>query len=1214
MAIEFLYSKKYSENGAVVRTPEDTDYFLLSRVVLPNPPYLLGFRTYNATLNQLKNYTVNEIVTNISDFNVDGNGLLGDGSPANPLAINDTYLNNLYYKNKHWPMTQVGDPSDFTLPLSGSYLSVSYPYTADAYPPTAILEGNGDFRLLRHVTNGEEFRVTYATWKNYANTPIDNLQISDVVYHPPGLAPNEYIHNVHPASDTAMVAEIFNENGYVEHCFIKLNDTAIADYHEYIRLGSQICDVLLAGYELTAADQIRVLRASTIMAAIVKGKNYVAAIMPVKAGFNQVQFSFAEVSEEGLVTRINNWTTTNTEGQVVSDPTYAVVFRKVETHDQNDKDAVYYLSDPDMYCSSTTTAIGTSPFNRASWSSTGDNQMIVVSQHYCQVNTLTTYGAAHAIFFYVVNFDTRTMSRVPTRMFERPTFGVNPNGSISYPSIWLPDRGHYYALGRYLQILPNGDRIYYSVASSSQDVIHATKVYRNQGPVNGLAAAPDENFGNSTPLKQLNPIPPTAVYSGRQATIVFDNMVQMDSVFNQAYDTNGNYAKLIGSDTAKSYELLNQNSFLPKVTYQGYALNNDRGEITNGLKLNINSFLKNGVGYYHNAMFYAYRNEVDTFSAKIDSNLNGIGYYNCNPSVYTTMENFLSAQPPLPGYTTLEDSDWLLVPPYPGIGFDYAMYKFMISWKIVDNTVPLGYRWSGIHVLIGLAPATYTRDSLGNYTLQSIDLSNISLDWQLSTGTYFMTRNISRYYGASAWDIGATEFVGIIRGGPPGVRSHFGSNHDGWRLSSFKCALDGSGNTVYPNKPSPYDQPVVHPLHGLGIVTSNAGLGTFYTFIPVNKESMTIINDVTTYRILGTARPAAGFNYTITVPIEVNVDGKSFTIPVQTVDLTTISSSYQNTVFYCYVRIFNGVATWVTTKSKLEEHMYCIYAGKITTTATEIETIDCRPITRWEIGRVSPYPIGSAMAASTGTAGTDNTVVWTDAVPLDISGSEYLWDSDDIVDEDPMPKQDVVINVNSTFGGTSSQTDGYYVKRGLMVTNYIRSIGLDVDEVASITITVANGVALVGGLFDGCNYGIDFGDELIGIPKQLIVNGAIFGAGGSRYTRLDGYDAVRGVTADTVPLQLSLNSTGWICGGGGSGEGRVSQNYSYAGGGAPYGRGYGGGGDATLLQGGPQNDAIGNDGGDVGRAGDGETAGQPGDPLNVAWIQWDNNAGRLGPI
>lgn len=1214
MAVEFLYSKKYSENGAVVRTPVGADYFTLSRVVLPNPPYTFGFRTYVGTLNQLKNYAVNEIINNIGDFNVDGTSLLGDGSPANPLAINDSYLNNIYYRTKHWPMTQVGDPADFTLPLSGSYLSVSYPYTTDAYPPTAILEGNGDFRLLRHVTNGEEFRVTYATWKNYANTDIDSLQISDIVYHPPGLASNEYIHNVHPASDTAMVGEIFNENGYVEHCFIKLNDTAIADYHEYIRLGPQICDVLLAGYGLTLTEQIRVLRAATIMAATVKGKNYVAAIMPAIPGFNQVQFSFAEVSEAGLVTRINNWTTTNCEGQVVSDPTYAIVFRKVETYDSNDPDACYYHADPSLFCNSINNTLGTSPFNRASWTSTGDNRMIVVSSHYCQVNTPVSYAGAHVVYFFIVNFDNRTMTPVPGRVDERPEINVTPSGGIVYPIKWVPDRGHYYARGRYIQLLPNGDRLYYSVAAASQDVVHEARVYRNQGAMNGLSAGPDTNFGPPTPDRNLDPIPPTAVYSGRQATLVFNNLVQIDAVFNAPYNTDGNWAKLIGSDTAKNYELLAQSSFSPKVTYQGYALNNNRGEITNGLNLNINSFIKNGVGYYHNAMFYAFQNEVNTFSAKIDANLNGIGYYNCNPSVYTTMENFLAAQAPLPGYTTMEASDWLLVPPYPEIGFDFAMYKFLISWKVADNTVPLGFRWSGFHVLIGLAPATYTKDSLGNYTLQSIDLSNINQDWALSTVTYRLSRNVSRYYGASAWDIGATEFTGIIRGGPPGVSSHFGSNHDGWRLSSFKCALDGTGNVVYPNKPSPYDQPVAHPLHGLGIVTSSAGLGTFYTFIPVNKDTLTISNDTSTYRVLGTARPAAGFNYTITVPIDINVDGKNFTIPVQTVDLTAITSSYQNTVFYCYVQIFNGVATWVTTKSKLEEHMYRIYAGKITTTATEIETIDCRPITRWEVGRVSPYPIGSGIAASTGTAGTDNTVVWEDALPLGISGAEYLWDSDDIVDEDPMPKQDVVINVNSTFGGTSSQAEGYYIKEGLLVTNYIRSIGLDVEEVASITITVANGVALVGGLFNGSNYGIDFGDELVGIPKQLIVNGAIFGAGGSRFTRLDGYDAVRGVTGDTVPLQLSLNSTGWICGGGGSGEGRVSQNYSYAGGGAPYGRGFGGGGDATLLQGGPQNDAIGNDGGDVGRAGDGVTAGQPGDPLNVAWIQWDNNAGRLGPI
>lgn len=1211
MAIEFFFSKKYSENGAPIRTPVSSDYFALSRVVLPNPPYLLGFRTYISTLEQLKNYTISEIRNNLGNFHVDST-LTGNGTENSPLGINDQYLDGIYYKTKNWPMTQVGDPSDFTLPLSGSYLSVSYPYTNDPYPPTAIVEGNEDLRILHHVTNGEDFRVVYATWKNYRNTPIDTMQITDTIYHPPGLASNEFIHNVFPASDSAMIGEIHNAAGFVEYCFIKTNDTAIADYHEFIRLGVQPITTFINDRGYSQNTAIQVLRAATFMAAIVKGKYYVGLIMPVFAGQPQVAFAFAEVSEAGVMTRITGWTTTNTEGQVLYDEQLAVLYQNVQTYDPADPTGCFLLNSPDLTCVSTDRTTSTSPFNRSAWTSTGDNRMIVVSHHYCQVSSPYGNAGAHGEYYHIVNFDARTVTPVPGRATGRSQFNL-VGSSIGYVGGTMPDRNHYWARGRFSQPLPNGDRAYHAVAATSQDVLHETHIYFTTGARNGLGTGIDANFSSSV-YRILDPIPPTAVYSGRQGNIVYNYLVQINANYIQDYGNSGNWALLQGSDTAKTYNLLSANSFAAKVPINGYALNNTRGSLDGRFLLNINSFVKGGVAYYHNAMFSAFTNLSNLFVAKIDGNLQPSGTYNCDPAVYATMENFISNTPLLDGYTHVEMTDWLVVPPYPGIGFDYAMYKVLISWRVADSSNALGYRWSGIHQICGIAPATYTRDSLDNYVLTSIDMSSVVRNWVMTTTTYLWNRQRSHVRGATAWDIGADRFYGIIRGGPASVRSHFGSNHDGWRQQAFSCNLDGSDNVFRANGPGYTEQPVVHPYHGIGVVTPSTGLGTFYSFIPMTKPDMSLDSANTSIRILGTARPAAGFNYTVTAPFDVYIDGKSFTIPVQTVDLTTISSSYQNTTFYVYAQMFNGAAKLVTSKSKLEEHMYLIYLGNITTTATEIDVINCRPVTRWETSRVSIEPIGNAIAASIGTAGSNVSTVWGNAVPLNISGAEYLWDSDDIVDTDPNTvKKDIVINITSAWEGTNVTDQGYYIKRGFMVSNYIRGLGLAISDVASLTVNVASNVALIGGYRNECNYGIDFGDELVGIPKVLNVDGRIFGAGGSRYTRLNGWAAIKSTVADTATLQIALNASGWICGGGGAGEGRVNQGYAYAGGGAPYGRGYAGGGDATMTIGGPQNNVIGNDGGNVGRPGSGNTSGQPGPNIDAWGYQWINQAGRLGP-
>jgi len=1213
MPTQFFYSKKYSANGAPVSALSNLDYFALSRVVLPTPPYVLGFRTYIATLNQLKNYIINDIKSNIGNFVVN-NSLSGNGTQNAPLGVNDSYLDGIYYKSKNWPFTQIGDPSDFVLPLSGSYLSVSYPYTNDPYPPTSIIEGNGDLRLLHHVTNGEDIRVVYAMWKNYRNTLISTMQITDVIYRPPGLLVNEFIHNVFPASDSAMVAEIHNENGFVEYGFIRINDTALADYHDIIRLGIQPITVLFNGRNYPTNTAIQLLRAATVMAAEVKGKNYIGVIMPVLAGQPQVCFAFAEVSDAGVVTIITNWSATNSEGQVIANTDKAIIYNKLETHDPADPDACFLMTTPEMYCNSATNIIGAAPFNRSSWTSSGDNRMVMVSQHYCQVSIPSRSAACHGQYYHVVDFDNRTVTPVPGRLTGRTSITVNASGALVHNGGFIPDNGHYFANGRFTQLLPSGDRAQYTVASTSLDVRHLMRMYRTSGATNGLATAIDANFPTTTITRYLDPTPPTALYSGRQATLLHYNLIQINSANNGPYTTSGNWAQLQGADSAKTYNLLRPNSFLPRAALFGYALNNTRGSMNDRFQLNINSFTKNGIGYYHNAMFYAKTNEVNVFAAKIDASMQPNGMYNCSSAVYTTMESFITDTPVMAGYTDVEASDWLIVPPYPDIGFDYAMYKVMMSWKIADNTVPLGYRWSGMYVICGIAPATYTKDSLDNYVLQSIDMSAVNRNWALISAAYMMQRSNSRMYGASAWEIGSDRFYGIVRGGAYGIASHSGSTNDGWRLQAFSCDLNGSNNTVKVNSPGYIEQPVSHALHGIGIITPTEGIGTFYAFIPMLKPTMVADSDQLNMRILSSARPAAGFNYTITAPINVYVDGKQYTIPVQTINLAQITSGFQNATFNCYVQIFNGVATWVTTKENLDEHSNNIFVGKLTTTATEIATIDCRPVSRWEIAHVSPFAAGTTIAVSGGTAASAGSAVWSDAHPLDIVGSEYLWDSDDIVNKDPANvRKDIVININSDWNGTNVMDSGFYIKRGFMVANYIREHGLDLTDVKSLTVNIAANVALVGGFNDQCNYGIDFGDELVGIPKTLNVDGTIFGAGGSRFTQINGWSAIRGTVGDTVPLKISLNANGWICGGGGAGEGNVNQGYAYSGGGAPYGRGFNGGGNATLTIGGPQNNPAGHNGGDVGRPGAGASAGQPGNDVDVGWIDWLSTAGHLGP-
>lgn len=216
------------------------------------------------------------------------------------------------------------------------------------------------------------------------------------------------------------------------------------------------------------------------------------------------------------------------------------------------------------------------------------------------------------------------------------------------------------------------------------------------------------------------------------------------------------------------------------------------------------------------------------------------------------------------------------------------------------------------------------------------------------------------------------------------------------------------------------------------------------------------------------------------------------------------------------------------------------------------------------------------------------------------------------------------------FGDNRDPVSGEIIYLGENLLSVFAYMGIDINRYYRINVHVPNGMKIGGcntynGIYyngDGTKHGagIFFPGEFSSVPEiNLYVDGWVFGTGGTRYpdSSIDKYFGPNGghalENASTRRINVYLGPTGWICGGGGAGEGHTTQNNAYAGGGAPYGRGYNGGGDGRLTTGGPQNNAIGNNGGDVGRYGDGTRGGSPGSSSLGAFTFY-NNGGRIGPI
>ena len=1066
MAKVFYFSKKFSEQGPPVSDVSMSDLFTLSRTVDVTPKYKLGFRTYGSTLTRLKDYDIHQLTVNGVPNNARfGAGLLGRGTEQSPLAVDAAWVSENYIPVGVWAYTQVGDPSDFTLPISGSYFSVSYPYTNDQLPPTAIVEGNGDMRVLRHVTNGEDLRVVYSTWKNYQATPISSMVLTDTVYHPPGLAAGEFIRNVLPASGTAMLGEVHTTAGFKEHVFIILNDTAIADFHKIIRLGTQLSTVLMGKTHSTAT--LQQMRSMGVMSAVIRGRNYVGMVMaPNSEGTGiQQQLAFAEVSTTGTMTRIKNWTATNSQGLTRTDENFAILNQKISTTDPSDKDGVFFAG-PGVGINATSSSTGTSPFNRATWVDAGDGKNLVMCLYnYGSLGTAIQSGAAKAQWYYVIDMEGRKVTpEAKTGYDRRPSFIIGPTGYVvrstknSITKIYERD-GHYWAQGRNFQLLPTGDRMYWSVGST--DVAYIARIYRGTAKT-GLEAADDNHFvAERAENKDLNALPPTPFISGQQATLVHDNMVIINVDKIATYTTQGFYGKMQGSQTAKTYSLLQANSFLPRIPYKGYALNNSRFVLNNGLYLNINSIRRNGKVYYHNAMWSPGTPQTDKFAARIDANLNTNGTYSCDPAVYAAMNAYIERIPVPTGFQEMHSWDWLIVPPYPGIGYDYAIVKFLYSHRIRDAADARGYRYTGTKAQYGLIPAKYRVDSLGNVTLESLDLTKLQDQWITLTSSYNIGRVRSHQRGASAVDVDSDKVYVILRGGGSSG-SHYGSDHAAWQCRGFVCNPDGTDLVNHSGSVNYIDQPLVHATHGLGIIT-NYGLGTYYVFVPILKPSFRVDTDPNNVRVLTSARPAAGFNLSVSSPISIYVNGVSYYIPIQTRNLMDVSSAYKNTTFYCYATIFNGEADLLISKTVREETLNQIFLGTITTSETEITNIDCRPVTRWDVSRPSVYPIGNAIPVSTGLPNDNDVRVWENVTTLAGTPHEYLWGMDDIIDTEGKRTIDSVYWSNYADGSDTISTTEYGDDMYLIV----KTTGIDGNVSVSFDRADLNGVDFAHGTIDG---------------------------------------------------------------------------------------------------------------------------------------------------
>lgn len=125
---------------------------------------------------------------------------------------------------------------------------------------------------------------------------------------------------------------------------------------------------------------------------------------------------------------------------------------------------------------------------------------------------------------------------------------------------------------------------------------------------------------------------------------------------------------------------------------------------------------------------------------------------------------------------------------------------------------------------------------------------------------------------------------------------------------------------------------------------------------------------------------AQGFIVYFTEETPVLLSGKSFTLPISNINLTSIKANPANTTFYLYVKMNQGIAEYHITENVISETGTTAYnvfwIGTIRTDSIQIESINVFKRSRLDVFGASLEPAGSAFPVSYGLPSNKGNINW----------------------------------------------------------------------------------------------------------------------------------------------------------------------------------------------------------------------------------------------
>lgn len=815
-----------------------------------------------------------------------------------------------------------------------------------------LLEDNGDLVMLRNGTNGSTRNIYYSYLSNALTTTNMNTFVSTNKIYNPAYFNNQYTGLYTVNSDSNVVFGMMErKTDKTNFWFLSVTNNTMNDaMHTGIFFPSNTFDHTVR-FVMMGISDIFVFTSNFSNNRL---KMYMHSI-PIQDVVNQVS--------NPVFTQITGWTSTSFYGDVFSagtgDDDGMVICNRVTSTNAVDKP---YM----LYPSSAVSAFGISQvpdFYANQDPVTGQIRAKIVFDSWC--SSYTTNVRPHSKFNYLINLGNKT-AKLESSNLTTPLIVNDNSGSYSI-SGWTPtsEQIYSYYVNTYFTyyILPNGTTFIVQTGNTSNE---------------------------ASLVNRLSTTTQTSIYDVLK--------VQNNYTITGRGTITTAFASAIGSALV-GMELL-PNNFCRLYSYDDFGyMRNVRSEYIPPANYNYKSISQGNLLGFAPSVDRSYL----SFSADercFISTINSSGTVTTNGGILTesrlsTFLNYGSDAKPI-GSTTISTTSSVL---------NNFKNSQLVGVPNLDSLAPRIALYvpqqSNIPVFAIIQATQTNKEAYVKVVEVSVNtrvggISNITFSRLVfETGSGIIGAITETPIDFPGHAIGLTIYEGsdfyFIGGMFPYLTSVVG-NANGW-LFTAKVMKSTPQIATFRNfgRWYPYtvglDYPSAIPGYGFGILNGTLQSYDAYTrfiFTPYGTTSADY--DAWAQKpspssfIIVSQDVQEGFILYFTEETPVILSGKSFKLPITTIDLRTIKSNPANSTFYVYVKMDEGLVKYFISEEVISESGTSAYntfwIGTVTTNNNQIETVDIKKRARLDIFGTSFDPAGSSFPVSQGLPSQPGTINW----------------------------------------------------------------------------------------------------------------------------------------------------------------------------------------------------------------------------------------------